>query len=743
MSAPRPLEVQLLAGANELLWEFAQEFGPKADEARFQALEATAARMGTHDLADFHRAFRRKSITSIKALTAVGAAMVAEIEKTGIPPALALSALAREVLGYSSQRNTGAYHTDFRLAQRVAQLAAPGLDENSRVIDPACGAGILLTALTIEVCGADRKKTADWLRHCVCAADLSEAPLRGALISLASLTDDIDALVAMRARWIAGDSLMTDDRAWTAMAPEGFDAVVANPPWEKVKLTRHEFLKGRGDTRHYGADLSDVDGKAFGKQRDRVASYAQQLVARYPIIGQGEPDLYMAFLDLGMKLLRPGGRAAILLPGGLIRSQGTEVIRRKIIAEASDLSISILDNKARFFAIDTRFKFLALALTKAESDKCRRPSLKLFHEHGSADGVTVSGSARIGRAKLAQLRPDLSVPEVRSDREWALFSKLSTNGIRMSHPGSHWNPDFCREVDMTSDRRSFLRGPRAGSMPLIEGRHINQHRFGVKGYVSGSGRGAIWQAFQVGASKVVPQFHFPRNDCTSKALARSTHLRAGFCDIAGQTNERSMMAALIPPGVVCGNKVPTVLFPNDPGEERLLVWLAVVNSLTFDWLLRRVLTTTINYFVLLGLPMPNIARGGVPWRRLVNHTKELIKLDTAGANEQTWERFTWLRAQIDAEVALAYGLGVDDLTLMLEDFPLLDRAQSALPGERRSTITRDTLLAAAAKRLRSSRSAAFWTNRVNAARSLGAHSYMPSEIGSGIEDFGDDAYVSK
>lgn len=740
MSAPRPLEVQLLASANELLWVFARDFGAKADEARFQALEAVSARMGTHDLADFHHAFGRKTITSIEALNSVGAALLAEIEKTGIHPSLAVSALAREVLGHSSQRTTGAYHTDFRLAQRVAKLAAPGLDESSRVIDPACGAGILLTALTIEVCGADRKRTANWLRHCVCAADLSQAPLRGALISLASLTDDIDALVAMRARWLEGDSLMMDAGAWKAMAPDGFDAVVANPPWEKVKLTRHEFLKGRGDNRKYGSDTSGMDRAAFSKQRDRVASYAQKLVARYPIIGQGEPDLYMAFLDLGMSLLKPGGRAAILLPGGLIRSQGTEVIRRKIIEEASDLSISILDNRARFFAIDTRFKFVALALTKAHSGKCKRPPLKLLHEHGSAEGVYVASSARVGRAKLAQLRPDLSVPEVRSDREWALFCKLAANGVRMGQAGSQWSPEFCREVDMTSDRRSFQRGPRDGSMPLIEGRHINQHRFGVKGYVSGSGRGAIWEAFQVGASKVAPQFHFPRSNCTSKALARSSQLRAGFCDIAGQTNERSMMAALIPPGVVCGNKVPTVLFPNDPSEERLLVWLAVVNSLTFDWLLRRVLTTTINYFVLLGLPMPDIVRGGVPWRRLASHARELVKLDTAGANEQTWERVTQLRTQIDSEVALAYGLDFDDLALMLEDFPLLDRAQPALPGERRSTITKDALLAAAARRLRSSQSAEIWISRVKAARSLGAHAYMPSEIGSGVKDYGDDTY---
>ncbi len=90
-----------------------------------------------------------------------------------------------------------------------------------------------------------------------------------------------------------------------------------------------------------------------------------------------------------------------------------------------------------------------------------------------------------------------------------------------------------------------------------------------------------------------------------------------------------MMAALVEPGYVCGNKVPTVCFPNDPDEDRLFVWLAVVNSLTFDWMLRRVLTTSINYFVLLSIPMPSIKPNGLPWRRLATAARELHELNLA------------------------------------------------------------------------------------------------------------------
>jgi hypothetical protein len=55
------------------------------------------------------------------------------------------------------------------------------------------------------------------------------------------------------------------------MAPEGYDAVIGNPPWEKVKLSRHEFLKYSGAKRHYGAQILGLDEERFAQQRVEAA----------------------------------------------------------------------------------------------------------------------------------------------------------------------------------------------------------------------------------------------------------------------------------------------------------------------------------------------------------------------------------------------------------------------------------------------------------------------------------------
>lgn len=730
MSSPRPVEADYLSTAEAALtMAVDQMHAPASFELRLQVLEATSAHFGGFNLEDFHKIFGVHSKTGAAELLDLSAPVAIAIKQTPIPPALALSALAREPLHAQDRKSTGAYHTDFRLAMRLAQLAAPRLTYKSKVIDPASGAGILLAALTYAVCGMNRAKIAYWLANGVCAADISANSLRGALLSLASFTDDLEALKIMRSRWYCGDSLMADRKVWLAMAPDGFDAVIGNPPWEKVKISRYEFLKSSGMQGHYGAPIHGLNEEHFTSHRDEVANYSQRLLARYPIIGNGEPDLYIAFTDLFFDLCKEHGIVAALIPGGLIRSQGTQAMRQKIFDASRNISLSIIDNRARFFAIDTRFKFLAVTLVKASSEKTKRKPIRILHERGTPTGLEITGSASISRAALVTVRDDLSLPEVRNIAEWKLFSKIAAAGTPWDAPGYGWVPKFCREVDMTKERSKFLRQAITGALPLVEGRMVQAHRLGVKGHVSGTGRSALWETFPIGGAQLAPQFWICPSDIPLASQHRIDVLRVGFCDIAGQTNERSLMAALIPAGVACGNKVPTILFPEDPSEDRLLAWTAIANSFVFDWMLRRVMTTTVNYFLLQSVPLPKLAKGSLPWKKIVSAARELRVLDSAGAGRETCERMAQLRGEIDAEVAVAYGLDLKDMELLIKDFPILDRGQISLPGESKSTITRDSVLAAMARR--TSCQSTVWAQRADKARALGAVAYIPSEVALG------------
>lgn len=737
MSRPQPVELNYLKEAEAALRRCVKE-APGRDqfEIRLQVLEATAAHFGGFDLERFHNAFAIKSARSASVLLKVSSPVVSAIDRSRLHPSLALSVLARETLQEHETRRTGAYHTDFRLAMRLAESAAARLTHTSKVIDPACGAGILLVALTRAVCGADREKVAYWLRHGVTAADLSENSLRASVLSLASLTNDVGALVEMRRRWRCQDSLIEGTSPWRASTPLGFDAVIGNPPWEKVKISRHEFLKASGAARHYGAATIGLDEKRFARKRAQVSSYSKALLQRYPSLAQGEPDLYIAFTDLFFDLCKPGGVVAAILPGGFIRSQGTAAIRKHVFESCSEVMISVLDNRARFFSIDTRFKFLLVNLVKQHSPNSPRKAITLSHESGAELSVESLATCTIGRAKLRAVSPSLSIPEVRTPAEWKLYCKIHERGIPWLDDKFGWSPAFCREVDMTKDRPNFLRHAAEELMPLVEGRMVQAHRLGAKGHVGGSGRSAQWHAYPVGTARISPQFWIHPGSVGRANRTRTRELRVGFCDITGQTNERSLMAAIIPPGVVCGNKVPTLQFPADLSLNRLLVWTAIANSFVFDWMLRRNITTTVNYFLLESIPLPRLQKSGLPWRRLCTGAARLRAMSERGSSYEVFEEIPRIRAEIDVEIAVAYGLDVSELELVFNDFPLLDRQQPAIRGESRSTITRDTVLAGLAKR--TGCDPTYWLERIKEAKTFGAVAYIPSEFQVPIK--GGDSY---
>lgn len=701
-------------------------------EHRFQLLEAAASRFGGFDLASFHNLFAVRSLKPAARLVDAARAIVQSIDESGIHPALALSALARETLDDADRRSSGAYHTDFRLALHLAQSVEERIRPEMRVLDPACGAGILLAAVSIAACGSDRILANEWLRHCVYAADLSSSALRGTLLSLATLTDDLDALFEMRQKWRVQDSLLAPQKEWKALAPEGFDLVVANPPWEKVKLSRHEYIKANGNSRHYGSGYKKDTLLGYEAAKSEKAELAVRLVERFPALANGEPDLYVAFAELLLQLTRPNGAGALLVPAGLIRSLNTHFLRQELISSTQDLAFTVMENRARHFAIDTRFKFLLVNYVKSSAAGNGSKIIGISHATADGEKVVTAKPVKLKATELEKLRPDLTLPEVRTAAEWRLFKKMQFNGVSPRRKESSWCPDFCREVDMTHGRPHFRSSSDGKSLPLIEGRMVQPHRIGCKSYVSGEGRSALWRNLAPGTSAIAPQFWMPRNALSAEALRRSKTPRAGFCDITGQTNERSMMAALIPQGVVCGNKVPTVTFPNDPSEERVFLWLSIVNSLPFDWLLRRVVTTTVNYFVLLSVWLPDIETESLPGRRLVEISRKLADLDKGSQRsfDACW-RIAELKAEADVLVATAYGCTEADIRLMLQDFPLLDRGQPCLSAEDRSTVTADLLLSTWARRKKRKIEC---SERLSAAKRLGAVAYLSSEFAGTLDE---------
>jgi hypothetical protein len=153
--------------------------------------------------------------------------------------------------------------------------------------------------------------------------------------------------------------------------------------------------------------------------------------------------------------------------------------------------------------------------------------------------------------------------------------------------------------------------------------------------------------------------------------------RIAFRDVARATDTRTVHAALVPPRVVLANQAPYLLFARGDARDEAYV-LGVMSSIPLDWYARRYVETHVNFHVLYPFPIPSPPTGDAVRRRIEEIAGQLAAIDeryadwaaavgvpVGGANGAEGED---LVAELDAAVALLYGLDEDDVTHIFETF---------------------------------------------------------------------------
>lgn len=232
-------------------------------------------------------------------------------------------------------------------------------------------------------------------------------------------------------------------------------------------------------------------------------------------------------------------------------------------------------------------------------------------------------------------------------------------------------------------------------VPLYEGRMVHQFDHCQKAYIRGSGRRAKWQELPWDQKRIVPHYFVAASDFS--ALGPTTgHIRPGVCLVTGQSNERTTLVGMIPSTMGCGHSLATIEFENVEDQEPHLI-VSILNSFVVDWVLRLQVSNNIGMYHLNGLPLAGRQQNGnsaVPTREAIARTYRLIA--TTSETRELWvadsqclcesacldirER-AQLRAEVDARVAMLYGLSTHEYARILSTFPLLDQDQPRLPGD--------------------------------------------------------------
>ena len=426
----------------------------------------------------------------------------------------------------------------------------------------------------------------------------------------------------------------------------GFDLVLGNPPWETLSPDAKEFFSAydpevrflkKDRQEELVAKLLEDEKTAASWERYRRDLFASvsfmKSSGRYRLfakgnLGKGDFDTYRMFVETAMQTTAPGRMAAQVVKSGIYSGANAQAIRKELFESWSiKLVLGFINTGEQWFPgvhPETRFAMYVAERTP-NTDRIRAGFQIDSPEALSrslADPLVIPVSAVLEQSPKA-----MAIPELASNLELPVTEKLygswpSLGDQEAGLPVRHYQ----REVDMGNDRDLF--GEKPGGLPVYEGRMVSQFDYRAKAYRSGRGRAAVWEPlpFADPGKSIVPQWRLPPENIPQKLGDRVHHYRVGFCDVATPTAPRSLVAALIPPSVICGHKVPTVRFP-DGWEWFYMVWLAAANSLSMDFLVRKKISLTMSLTVLDSLPFPRPRRERASTRHIFDLA---IRLTCAG-----------------------------------------------------------------------------------------------------------------
>ena len=122
-------------------------------------------------------------------------------------------------------------------------------------------------------------------------------------------------------------------RRWQDARPEGgFDAVIGNPPWDRIKLQEVEWFATRAPALALAPtaaarrtairrlrEQDDPLAADFDAAKVRADNLGQLVRAsgHYPLLGGGDVNLYSLFVERAMSLIKPDGFVGLLTPSGI------------------------------------------------------------------------------------------------------------------------------------------------------------------------------------------------------------------------------------------------------------------------------------------------------------------------------------------------------------------------------------------------------------------------------------------
>jgi hypothetical protein len=543
----------------------------------------------------------------------------------------------------------------------------------------------------------------------------------------------------------------------------GFDAMIGNPPWDVYEFEEVAWFADR--SREIALLSSDADRQAeidkLKANRDPLylnyyyAASRQAQGSRlvrsntgdYSELNKGKLNLYKLFVERAMALVKPTGMVGLLTPSGIASDKTAAPFFKGVATGGRLKALYDFENKKVFFPdVHASFKFCVFIASPAPQPK---PAQCAFYLHNILELQDPERCFPLSAKDFASVNPNTgTAPIFRTRRDAALttaiYSRLpivldQRSGLQLKT----WPVQFDQMLNMTTDSKLFRTHlqleEKERAWPVGNGRWNSADGQWIPLY-----EGKMVQAFDHRAADIVVRkanVFRPGQQTSILSDQKKNRERlpisryfikyskdfwknhkyewvVAFKDITATTNNRTMIAAIIP---LCGagHTLPVLNMDIESKStpDHAAFISANLNALTFDYVSRqKVQTTHFSSYILDQIPVVPLERyestlfGKKTAKDIIHDAvleltytahdmapfaRDMGYVDKSGNVKPPFlwdeDRRLKLRAKLDAIYFHLYGItDRDDVRYIYSTFPIVEREEAAAYGRYRS---RDLCLA--------------------------------------------------
>jgi hypothetical protein len=498
----------------------------------------------------------------------------------------------------------------------------------------------------------------------------------------------------------------------------GFDCVLGNPPWDRIKLYEKEFFFARSpsiadaETTAVRENLIEAlrltDKELFNDYQVKLREIDATIEwirskERFPLSSSGELNTYAVFLENACSVVRHDGRSGLVVPTGFATDKSSNRLFLECISSRQLVSLLDFENRAGLFeAVHRSYRFSLVTLGRTYSD----PVFSFFLSTPKDLG-TPERQFTISADEMREINPGTpSCPTFRSARDKSLTLSIYSNsaGLSISDTGSpprHWSHKIFEFFHMSKDSKFFRLSEESDAkqyinylpsstmgvhaeadyLPLYESKLI--HQFDIRWASYDCATRGVTEVNN--AMKENPDFvTIPRYWVEKTQVARRLQSQGwdhnwfiAWRDVTNAPNERTAISALIPWGGA-GHNLGVLLPTGIKTPREALLLLSNLNSIVLDYICRqKVGGSHLTVFILNQLPLlrpdsyNSSAREFIIQRALrlcfsCVQMRPIVEEFEASVLPLSIQDLLIIRAELDAFYAHLYGLNRDELRYILD-----------------------------------------------------------------------------